>query len=104
MDTIYVYYKVNAANAQAVLRAAQALTTGVAEATGARARLLRRREQPGTWMEVYDTIGDAATLERVLDERVAACGFLDLLEGSGRHTERFTPLAAADLALLDASL
>ena len=100
MDTIYVYYKVSAPRGEAVLSAARALLTAVHDATGVSGRLLRRREQPGNWMEVYEGIADLATFDRVLAEKVVAVGFHDHLGSGGRHTERFTPLVRADLTLL----
>ena len=100
MDTIYVYSKVSAPQGEAVLAAAHALLAAVREATGVSGRLLRRREQPGTWMEVYEGIADSTAFDRLLAEKVAAVGFLDHLGGGGRHTERFTPLESGDLTLL----
>lgn len=102
MSSLYVYYKVTSADAQAVWNAAYRLLALVHERTGIAGRLLRRQEQPGTWMEVYDPVEDVTHLQATIDEAVAASGFSQALASGARHSERFVSLEAADLALLAA--
>ncbi len=54
----------------------------VERATGIRGRWLRRRDDPGTYMEVYEGVPDAAAFEALLSRESAALG----LE---RRIERF---------------
>jgi quinol monooxygenase YgiN len=102
MDSIYVYYKVGPTDARAVLEAARDLLARVKQQTGISGALLRRREQPGTWMEVYEGIGDLAGFEAALNEALTATDFMARLANGQRHTERFTRLETDDLALLGA--
>ena len=44
------------------------------DATGVRGRLMRRRDDPGTWMEVYEGIADAVAFESALNEAAARTG------------------------------
>lgn len=92
MQSLYVYYKVPASKSQIVRRALAALIEAVEQATGIRGRLMRRRDQADTWMEVYEGIADEAGFETALQAAVMSSGVLQLLEQGARHTERFVPL------------
>jgi hypothetical protein len=90
----YVWYEVHGELAAAV-SSIGALIDEVEAETGVRGRLLARRDQPSTWMEVYEDVDDPRAFQRVLDARVAALGALAFAEGGRRHTERFAALADA---------
>jgi len=86
----YVYYKVPAGNSEGARVAVGALQHELAEATGITGRLLRRRDDPTTWMEVYENVPDPARFEAKLGElaerhRVSAL----LAPGSSRKQEVF---------------
>jgi hypothetical protein len=86
----YVYYKVPAGSSEGTRVAVGALQRELAEATGITGRLLRRRDDPTTWMEVYENVPDPAQFEAKLGElaerhRVAAL----LAPGSSRKQEVF---------------
>jgi hypothetical protein len=49
---------------------------------GVRGRWMRRRDDPSTYMEVYEGIDDAATFEAVLEREAASLGLQ-------RRVERF---------------
>jgi hypothetical protein len=51
-------------------------------ATGVRGRWMRRRDEPSTFMEVYEDVRDEAAFEALLEREAAGLG----LE---RHVERF---------------
>ena len=90
--SLFVYYRVAAATEAAVRARVDALQTEVFAATGIRGRLLRRRDDPSTWMEVYEAVDDTAAFEQVLDAALARHGFAALLgPGEVRHSERFVP-------------
>jgi len=90
---LYVYYTVAAADDVAARSLVRAVQDEVREATGVAGRLLRRRDDPGTWMEVYEGVDDPDAFERVLDAALARHGFASLLPpGGARHTERFVAL------------
>jgi Domain of unknown function (DUF4936) len=86
----YVYYRSAAAPA-AVREAVVAMQASLARATGVHGRLLRRVEDDGTWMEIYETVADPERFERALAVAAADAGLEALLApGATRHVERFT--------------
>jgi hypothetical protein len=92
--SIYVYYKIPEGSEPAVQPAARQIIDRVAELSGVRGSLLRRRDPPETWMEVYEGVADEASFDRALQSAVAASGFAEAAEGASRHTERFVPVDA----------
>ena len=86
----YIYYKVPAANTAAALAAVNALQRDLAEATGIAGRLLRRRDDPATWMEIYEPVPEAASFEEKLHELADAHSLAGwLAPGSARRQEIF---------------
>jgi uncharacterized protein DUF4936 len=89
----YVYYKVPRENAARARTAVAALQRDLAAATGVHGRLLRRRDDETTWMEIYEDVRDAARLESALEELARRHGVAALLApGSARRQEVFTDL------------
>jgi hypothetical protein len=86
----YIYYKVPPANAASAFAAVAALQRDLAMATGIVGRLLRRRDDPTTWMEVYERVTDAASFEDKLRELADAQAVEDwLAPGDTRRQEIF---------------
>jgi hypothetical protein len=86
----YVYYRSAAAPA-AVRTAVGAMQASLARATSVQGRLLRRVEDDGTWLEVYEGVTDPDRFERELAAATAGAGLDNLLApGATRHVERFT--------------
>jgi hypothetical protein len=86
----YIYYRVAASAAQ-VGETVSAMQAALAEQAGVKGRLLRRADDPGTWMEIYEAVGDADGFERALASAVDRFGVRSLLAaGAERHVERFT--------------
>lgn len=86
----YIYYKVPAANTEGALAAVNVLQRDLAEATGIVGRLLRRRDDPTTWMEVYEPVPGAASFEQKLRELADAHSLAGwLAPGSARRQEIF---------------
>ncbi|MGQ0650967.1 MAG: DUF4936 family protein [Betaproteobacteria bacterium] len=78
----YVYYKIEPARAE-TLRPRIEQLFGVVEAKcGVRGRWMRRRDDPSTYMEVYEGIADEAAFEALLEKESAGLGLQ-------RRTERF---------------
>lgn len=89
----YVYYKVPRENAERARAAVESLQRDLAASTGVRGRLLRRRDDETTWMEIYEDVRDAARLEAALDELARRHGLQSLLApGSARRQEVFRAL------------
>lgn len=86
---LYIYYRV--ADPDAALPRVRAMQGALAASHGVRGRLLQRRDDAQTLMEIYTGLSDAAAFERALDAAVLEHG-LDalLMAGTARHTERFT--------------
>jgi len=86
----YIYYRVDAAQADACAQAVKKLLVAVRERTGIQGRVLKKRNEPLLWMEIYEPVADEARFEWELAEAVAASGINALLQtGSARHTECF---------------
>ena len=86
----YIYYRVPPGNAERALAAVGALQRELSEATGIGGRLLRRRDDETTWMEVYESVPDGARFEAELAQLVVRHGIAALLApGSSRKQEVF---------------
>ena len=86
----YVYYRSAAAPA-AVRETVVAMQASLARATGVQGRLLRRVEDDGTWMEIYESVADPEGFERELAAATADARLEALLApGATRRVERFT--------------
>ena len=87
----YVWYTVTGDRGDAV-RAVAALLAAVEEETGIAGRVLARRDDASTWMEVYENVGDPAPFERMLNA-LARRHDVARMSGGTRHIERFAALA-----------
>ena len=90
---LYLYYKVACFDAD-LHRRLLALQQELGARCGVTARLLRRRDDPNTWMEVYEGIADDAAFASALVEAEQRHG-IDVLIGA-RHAEWFQPFATED--------
>ena len=70
----YVYYKIEPARAAALKPQVEAMFARIAEQTGVRGRWMRRRDDPGTYMEVYEDVRDQPAFEAALNTESAALG------------------------------
>lgn len=87
----YVWYRVLAAPATA-RRAITALQDEVAVRTGIRGRVLVRRDDPATWMEIYERVATPAQFEPALNAAVKRHRATDFVHDRARHTEVFVAL------------
>jgi len=86
----YIYYRVPPRNAATARAAVDTVQRELAEATGVGGRLLRRRDDETTWMEIYESVPDGARFEAKLGELVERHRVADLLvPGSSRKQEVF---------------
>jgi hypothetical protein len=86
----YIYYRVDPSQAEACDAAVQKLQARIEDRVGIRGRVLKKRNEPLLWMEIYEPVNDEAKFEWELAEAVAASGINALLQaGSTRHTECF---------------
>ena len=86
--SLFVYFKCPA-DAD-VVAPVGAMQNHLARECGVRGRLMRRRDDPTTWMEIYEDIGDFDRFEAHLAAAVARHRIEALLRpGERRHAERF---------------
>lgn len=82
MTSYYVYYRVDAQHVALLQQEVQALFRRVEAATGVRGRWMRRRDEPSTYMEVYEDVREESTFEALLESEGGKLGLQ-------RHVERF---------------
>jgi len=82
VTSYYVYYRVEPDRLPALRERIGQLLSTVERATGVRGRWMRRRDEPSTYMEVYEDVSDEQAFEALLERETAPLG-LD------RHVERF---------------
>lgn len=83
----YIWYRVTGDRARA-RSCVNALMHDVALHAGVIGKLLMRRDDPSTWMEIYEHVVDTARFETVLAEATARSGITACAQ-DGRHVERF---------------
>jgi hypothetical protein len=85
----FIYYR--STRPEADLRAAVGtMQAALARETGVAGRLMRRADDPATWMEVYEPVRDPAGFERSLAAAVERFEVDRLLAADARrHVERF---------------
>lgn len=89
----YIYYRVAADRTESARRIVAALQEDLRTQTGVSGRLLHRRDDPATWMEIYEAVSDEQAFDASLAAAVERCGFSGVLAaGSRRVTEIFVPL------------
>jgi hypothetical protein len=78
----YVYYKVDPADVAALRRLVERLFGRIEKEFGVRGRWMRRRDDPSTYMEVYEGVNDEQAFEALLAREAPALG-------PERRVERF---------------
>jgi hypothetical protein len=78
----YVYYKVEPAQLGALRVSVKALLGKIERELGVRGRWMRRRDDPSTYMEVYEDVKDEQAFEALLARESPALG-------PERRVERF---------------
>ena len=90
MLNYYIYYRVAPSEAARVRAVVDAVQSALGQDTGIQGRLLRREDDPSTWMEIYDAVADPPRFEAALERLLAQHRFDGCLASdSRRHTERF---------------
>ena len=78
----YVYYKVDAERLGVLESSVKGLFLKVERQFGIRGRWMRRRDDPSTYMEVYEGVRDAAAFDAFLEKEIR-------IPGIERRVERF---------------
>jgi hypothetical protein len=71
VTNFYVYYRVDAARLEGVGLSVQKLFKTIESETGVRGRWMRRRDDPSTYMEVYEGVVDDKAFEALLAREAA---------------------------------
>ena len=80
MTHYYVYYKVASQELNRVRAAVGELFDAVERECGVRGRWMHRRDDPSTYMEVYEDVEDEAAFEALLEREGAKLGMQRKLE------------------------
>lgn len=88
---VYVYYRVGADTA-AARATIGALLADVEARTGVVGRLLARCDDPATWMEIYEPVGQVGAFARTLAACVRKHGAADVAADGKRRSECFAAL------------
>jgi hypothetical protein len=84
----YIYYRV--AQPREARQLVKHIQAAVKDKTGVDGRLLSKRGDSSTWMEIYERVGDAGAFEQCLAAVLQATDFGAVLVAGGvRHTECF---------------
>lgn len=86
----YIYYRVDPAQADSAMARIKQLLDAVRNTTGIPGRLMKKRGEPGLWMEIYENVVDEAKFERELAAAATRLKVQEfLLPGTPRHVECF---------------
>ncbi len=84
----YVWYRITG-DAAAARAAVDALLADLFRHAGVTGRVLVRRDDPRTWMEIYEHVADVTLFERELAAGAARHAVAQWAEDGKRHTEPF---------------
>ena len=80
MTNYYVYYKVAPEKLNGLRTRVEALFDTLERSCGVRGRWMHRRDDPSTYMEVYEGVQDEAAFEALLEREGAKLGVARKLE------------------------
>ena len=76
----YIYYKVSPEKVEGLRASVEALFSLVERRCGVRGRWMRRRDDPATYMEVYEGVTDERAFEALIEREGARLGLERRLE------------------------
>lgn len=86
----YIYYRVQPAYIAQAEAAVQQIQSEIARRFGITGRLLKKRDEPNLWMEIYSGLAPGAGFETALKQAEDKAGITALLRDNGtRHVECF---------------
>jgi len=80
LNNYYVYYKVAGQDVERLRARVAALFSVIEKQTGVRGRWMRRRDDPTTYMEVYEGVKDGPTFEALMQAEGSKFGVPRRLE------------------------
>lgn len=89
----YVYYRVSQTSHAAARQAVATLFLKLRQSQGIVGRLARRRDDPHTWMEIYEGVSDTQAFGDALEQAARDCAIDACLQpGAARMIEIFVPM------------
>jgi hypothetical protein len=85
----FIYYRVAARDAGEAEHLVRTMQARLVCRSGIRGRLLKKRDEPGLWMEIYEMVANPQTFERLLNQAVDEFDIAMFVDGT-RHLECFT--------------
>ena len=70
----YIYYKVSPGQLKELSLRVKVLFARIEKRTGVRGRWMHRRDDPATYMEVFENVKDEAAFEALLEREGASLG------------------------------
>ena len=90
----YIYYPVRIGLEADLARALDNAQAELQAQTGVAGRVLRKADDPWTWMEIYENVTDSAAFDDALAQGLDRHGIARFIDDGGRrHTERFVACA-----------
>ena len=90
MTNYFVYYRTDAGRISALRLSVQELFKVIERETGVRGRWMRRRDEPTTYMEIYEGVRDADAFDALLESHCERLGLQRFLAaGAARRREIF---------------
>lgn len=90
MRHYYIYYRIPVEQTAAIESALQRIQFEIMAQLGISGRLLKKRDDPNLWLEVYENVPENSAFEEVLQQAESQVGFSDLLApGEIRQLECF---------------
>mgnify|MGYP001764800031 CR=1 FL=1 len=89
MNHYYIYYQVSEKKEFDAEQAVRTMQARLACRSGVSGRLLKKRDDPGLWMEIYERVADPDRFERLLNQVVDEFDVEMFLE-TPRKLERFS--------------
>ena len=80
MTNYYIYYRIDLKRVDEVRIAVREIFSSVKSKTGIQGRWMRRRDEPSTYMEVYEGVKDGAAFEALMQSEAARFGVPRRLE------------------------
>lgn len=97
MNHYYIYYRVSEKAADEAETLVRSMQARLACRSGITGRLLKKRDEAGLWMEVYEDVAEPARFEHLLQQAVDEFDLGMFIDGI-RHAECFLGGMAAESA------
>jgi hypothetical protein len=98
LNHYYIYYRVSEKNADEAEHLVRSMQARLGCRSGMAGRLLKKRDDPGLWMEVYEQVANPEQFERLLNQAVDEFDLGMFIDGP-RKMECFTGGDPAPLCL-----